>query len=151
MLKFKTRFRKKLSHYGLFSVVWKGCRGKPLFSKVNMAAQLNFAKLHLNKLQDLWNSILWTDESKMEVFVHYAQCWKPTTLSAENTSSKLSGTTVDVWGRCSATGPGHLTVTDPDLLCIPEYSTDECEAICLRAKAGQKLGHAPGHGVSAGS
>ena len=29
-----------------------------------MAAQLRFVKLHLNKPQDFWNNVLWTDETK---------------------------------------------------------------------------------------
>ena len=49
-------------------LVWKGCRRKSLFSKKNMAAQLRFAKLHLNKPQDLWYNVIWTDETKVDVW-----------------------------------------------------------------------------------
>jgi len=34
-----------------------------------MAAQLRFAKLHLNKAQDFWNNVLWTDQTKVEMFL----------------------------------------------------------------------------------
>ena len=54
-------------------LVWKGCKRKPLLSKKNMAAQLLFAKLHLNKPQDFWNNVLWTDQTKVEMFGHNAQ------------------------------------------------------------------------------
>lgn len=37
-----------------------------------MAAHLKFLKLNLNKPQDFWNYVLWTDETKMEMFSHEA-------------------------------------------------------------------------------
>lgn len=40
----------------------------PLSSKMNMAAQLIFAKLHLNKPQNVWNDVFQTDEAKEEMF-----------------------------------------------------------------------------------
>ena len=39
----------------------------------NMAAQLRFAKLHLNKAQDFWINVLWTDQTKVEMFGPNAQ------------------------------------------------------------------------------
>ena len=42
-------------------------------SKKNMAAQLRFAKLHLNKPQDFWNNVLWTDQTKVEMRDHNVQ------------------------------------------------------------------------------
>lgn len=41
---------------------------KPLLTKKNKAAHLNFAREHLEKSEAFWKSILWTDESKMELF-----------------------------------------------------------------------------------
>ena len=38
-----------------------------------MAARLRLAKLHLNKPQDFWNNVLWTDQTKVETFGHNAQ------------------------------------------------------------------------------
>ena len=37
-----------------------------------MAAQLRFAKLHLNKPKDFWKNVLWTDQTKVEMFGHNA-------------------------------------------------------------------------------
>jgi len=34
---------------------------------------LRFAKLHLNKPQDIWNKVLWTNEAKVEMFDYNAQ------------------------------------------------------------------------------
>lgn len=47
--------------------VWIG-RRKPILSKKNMVKWLRFAKLHLNKLQDLWNNVLCTDKHKDNFF-----------------------------------------------------------------------------------
>lgn len=30
--------------------------------------------MHLNKAETFWNNILWTDETKVEMFGHYALC-----------------------------------------------------------------------------
>jgi len=47
-------------------------RRKLLLPKKKMAALHRFAKLHLNKPQDFWNSFLWTNETKVEMFGHNA-------------------------------------------------------------------------------
>ena len=38
-----------------------------------MVAQLRFVKLYLNKPQDFWNNVLWTDQTNVEMFGHNAQ------------------------------------------------------------------------------
>lgn len=62
--------RKRLHYYGFFG---GGVRRKPLFCKNSTAAQLRFPKLHLNKLKDVWNNVLWTDETRVEMFGHNAE------------------------------------------------------------------------------
>lgn len=62
--------RERLNKFGLFG---RDVRIKPLLSKMCMAAQLGFAKLHLKKKttsQDLWNDVLWTDKTKVEISGH---------------------------------------------------------------------------------
>ena len=46
---------------------------KPLLSKKNKANRPRFAKLNLNKPQDFWNNVLWTDETEVEMFGYNAQ------------------------------------------------------------------------------
>ncbi|KAI3375334.1 hypothetical protein L3Q82_021827 [Scortum barcoo] len=41
---------------------------KPLLSKRHMAAHLEFAKMHLKDSQTMRNKILWSDETKIELF-----------------------------------------------------------------------------------
>lgn len=41
-----------------------------------MAAQLRVAKLYLNKPQDFWNNVLWTEDTKVMSTGHNtASCW----------------------------------------------------------------------------
>ena len=42
-------------------------RKKPLLSRKNKAARLNFAREHLDKPEAFWKSILWTDESTRQM------------------------------------------------------------------------------------
>lgn len=35
--------------------------------KIKDSTQLSFAKLYINKPQDFWIHVLWTDESKVEI------------------------------------------------------------------------------------
>ncbi len=53
--------RKRLNKNGVHGRI---ARRKPLLSKKNIAACLKFAKEHI----DFWNNVLWTDESKVELF-----------------------------------------------------------------------------------
>ena len=45
-------------------------RRKPLLWKRNMKARLKFTRENVDKDQDFWNNVLWTDESKTELFGH---------------------------------------------------------------------------------
>jgi len=49
-----------------------------------MAAQLMFAKVHLNKPQDFWNNVLRTEQTKVEMVDHNAQqhVWRKLTNTA---------------------------------------------------------------------
>jgi len=47
--------------------------GDNLFSKKNMSAHLRFVKFHLNKQNDTLSNVLWTDETRVEMFGHNVQ------------------------------------------------------------------------------
>ena len=53
--------RRGLKQCGLFGRV---SRRKFLLSENNSEAHLRFTKLHLNKPADVWNIILWSDETR---------------------------------------------------------------------------------------
>ena len=57
--------RKRLNKNGVHGRI---ARRKPLLSKKNIAARLKFTKEHIDDPQDFWNNVLWTDESKVELF-----------------------------------------------------------------------------------
>ncbi len=57
--------RKRLGKNGIHGRV---PRQKPLLTKKNTKARLTFAKKYLDYSQDFWANILWTDETKVELF-----------------------------------------------------------------------------------
>ncbi|KAG2461940.1 TC1A transposase, partial [Polypterus senegalus] len=89
-------------------------RRKPLLSKRHMAACLEFAKRHLKNSQTMRNKILWSDETKVELFGVNARShvWrKPGTDHHQaNTipTVKHGGGSIMLWGCFSAAGTGSL-------------------------------------------
>ena len=72
-----------------------------------MKAHLQFTKRHIKDSQTMRNKILWSDETKIEVFGLNAKhhVWrKPGTIS----TVKHSGGSVMLWGCFSAAGTGRL-------------------------------------------
>lgn len=89
-------------------------RKKPNISEVNRKKRLEFAKLHQNKTIDFWNNILFTDESKFEIFgtMRKSKIWrtKNTELQSQNIikTTKHGGGSVMVWGCMASAGVGDL-------------------------------------------
>lgn len=107
--------RKRLNKFALHG---RCARRKPLLSKKNIRARLKFAREHLEKDQNFWNNVLWTDESKVELFGHSKSrhVWRKTKTAFENKNLiptvKHGGGNVMVWGCFSAAGPGQLTIIE---------------------------------------
>ena len=86
--------------------------------KLRQNAETVFVKLHLNKPQDFWNNVLWTDQTKVELFGHNAQqhVWrKPNTAYQHKhliPTVKHGGGGLMMWACFAATGPGHLAVIE---------------------------------------
>lgn len=103
--------KRRLSEVGLNGRVAKK---KPFLNKKNMKKRLEFAKSHLHWTEDDWAQVLWTDESKFEIFGNKRrlyvrrfehekasqQCIAPTV--------KHGGGSVMVWGCFSRAGVGDL-------------------------------------------
>uniref|UniRef100_A0AAY5K3P6 Transposase Tc1-like domain-containing protein n=1 Tax=Esox lucius TaxID=8010 RepID=A0AAY5K3P6_ESOLU len=48
-------------------LVWEGCKKKAL-KKGHMQSRLSFAKTHLEDSKAMWKKVLWSDETKIELF-----------------------------------------------------------------------------------
>ena len=100
----ETTISSHLHQSGLYGRV---ARQKPLLSKRHMTAGLEFAKRHLKDSQTMRNKILWSVETKIELFSLNAKChvWrKPGTIH----TVKHGGDSIMLWGCFSAAGTGRL-------------------------------------------
>uniref|UniRef100_A0AAZ3REL4 Transposase Tc1-like domain-containing protein n=1 Tax=Oncorhynchus tshawytscha TaxID=74940 RepID=A0AAZ3REL4_ONCTS len=82
-------------------------RRKPLLSKRHMTAHLEFAKRHLKDSQTMRIKIIWSDETKIELFGLNAKrhIWKkPGTIP----TMKNGGGSIMLWGCFSVAGTGRL-------------------------------------------
>lgn len=107
--------RKRLGKNGIHGRV---PRRKPLLTKNNIKARLTFGKKHLDDPQDFWENILWTDETKVELFGRCASryIWRKSNTAFQKKNIiptvKYGGGSVMVWGCFAASGPGRLAVID---------------------------------------
>ncbi|KAG2467357.1 TCB1 transposase, partial [Polypterus senegalus] len=107
----RTTISAAIHQSGLYGRV---ARRKPLLSKRHMAARLEFAKRHLKDSQTMRNKILWSDETKIELFGVNARrhVWRtPGTVHHQaNTITivKHGGGSIMLWGCFSAAGNGRL-------------------------------------------
>ncbi|GBP15725.1 Transposable element Tc1 transposase, partial [Eumeta japonica] len=89
-------------------------RKKPLVSLINRQKRIAFAEEHINKPEDFWKKVLFSDESKYCIFGIKGRqlVWrKPcTALNPKNLKPtvKHGGGGVMVWGCMSSKGVGNL-------------------------------------------
>lgn len=93
-------------------------RRKYFVSKVNKIKRLEFAKQYEHHDMNYWKKVIFTDESKYNIFGSDGRCrvWrkKNTELKKENLKGtvKHGGGSVMVWGCMSASGVGKLHFID---------------------------------------
>lgn len=93
-------------------------RKKPYVSAVNKKKRVAFAKDYVNKPNSFWNQVIFSDESKFNLFGSDGRqiVWrkKNTELQPKNLQAtvKHGGGSVMVWGCFSASGVGNLVFID---------------------------------------
>ena len=89
---------------------------KPLLTEKNIAARRKFAKDHLDVPQQFSQNILWTDETKIELFGRNTQryVWRKNGTAHQHQNIiptvKYGGGSNMVWGCFAASGPGRIAV-----------------------------------------
>lgn len=125
---------------------------KPLLSKKNISARYEFAKRHINWTINDWESIIWSDETKINRFNSDGRtwCWCKSVNEVETRTVKQNvkhgGGSIMIWGCLTIHGPGSLKIIDGlmvkekylDILenelinTIDNYKIDENKAIFMQ-------------------
>uniref|UniRef100_A0A8C5WK94 Transposase Tc1-like domain-containing protein n=1 Tax=Leptobrachium leishanense TaxID=445787 RepID=A0A8C5WK94_9ANUR len=89
-------------------------RRTPLLSPKNKKSRLQYAKSHVDKPQKFWDSVLWTDETKLELFGPMDQryVWRRKNKAYEEKNTlptvKHGGGSIMLWGCFASAGIGKL-------------------------------------------
>ncbi|KAG2471401.1 TC1A transposase, partial [Polypterus senegalus] len=111
----RTTISAAIHQSGLYGRV---ARRKPLLKARHMTARMEFAKRHLKDSEMVRNKILWSDETKIELFGLNSKwyVWRqPGTahhLSNTVPTVKHGGGSIMLWGRFSAAGTGRLVAIE---------------------------------------
>ena len=93
-------------------------RKTPLLKKRHLKARLEYANRNLGKDYSYWKRVIWSDETKLELFGHrnVAFVWrkKGEAHNPKNTvpTVKHGGGNIMLWGCFSASGTGNLVKVD---------------------------------------
>uniref|UniRef100_A0A8C4N7K6 Transposase n=1 Tax=Eptatretus burgeri TaxID=7764 RepID=A0A8C4N7K6_EPTBU len=111
----ESTIRKTLSKNGVHRRI---PRRRALLSKKNIDTCLKFAKDHLDDLEGYWKNVLWTDESKVDLFGLNEKCYvyrKPNTVFHHKDlvpTVKHGGGSIMVWGCFAVSGPWRLAILE---------------------------------------
>ncbi len=84
----------------------------PLLKPAHVQARLKFAKDHLDDPEEAWEKVMWSDETKIELFGINStrRVWRKKDYNPKNTipTVKHGGGNIMLWGCFSAKGTGRL-------------------------------------------
>lgn len=107
--------RRHLKKDGLHGRV---ARRKPLLRKCHKVSRLQYAKQHRDKPQTFWHKVIWSDETKIELFGHNHKryIWRGVNKAYDERYTiptvKHGGGSLMFWGCVSYKGTGNLVKID---------------------------------------
>lgn len=105
--------RRRIAENGLKSHF---ARKRPFISQINKKKRLKFARAHITKPLEFWKSVVWSDESKFELFnkKRRQRVWRRSGEALQDKhlqpTVKHGGGNIMVWGCFSWFGVGNLAV-----------------------------------------
>ena len=94
------------------------CRKKPFVNRKNRGARLAFAKEHENKGKEFWDHVIWSDETKINMFGPDGgtRVWRQPNKAYKTVNTKPTvkhgGGSIMVWGCMSSNGVGTMEFID---------------------------------------
>lgn len=109
----KDTISRTIHRKGIFS---RSPRKTPLLKRMHVRSRLDFANEFIAKPKEFWDNVLWSDETKIELFGRPGtqKVWrkKGTEYLPKNTipTVKFGGGSIMVWGCFSAAGVGKIEI-----------------------------------------
>ena len=114
----ETTIRRRAHEIGLYGRV---ARKKPYLNKANRGKRLEYARTYREKPLCFWNNVIWSDESKFNLFGSdkKVMVWRSTKEELEPRCTvptvKHGGGNVKCWGCFSSSGVGNLVFIDENM------------------------------------
>ncbi|CDQ99897.1 unnamed protein product, partial [Oncorhynchus mykiss] len=139
----RTTISRILHKSGLYGRV---ARRKPFLKDIHKKCRLKFATSHLGDTPNMWKKVLWSDESKIELFGNNAirYVWRKSN-TAEHTipTVKHGGGSIMVWACLSSAGTGKMVKIDGKIDGwsheIQDHSGRKPDGVCKRPETGTEI------------